>query len=105
MNQNWKHGQYTLDGIAQGDYFIKFDAPTSYGFTGPHAGNDEIDNDVDGTNGLGTTRTYRILAGDNQPSIDAGLIYQVLSLEWLGFDGKYNGAFTELNWKTGVELE
>jgi hypothetical protein len=98
------NGQYTLDGIAQGDYFIKFDAPTSYGFTGPHAGNDEIDNDVDGTNGSGTTRTYRILAGDNQPSIDAGLIYQVLSLEWLGFDGKYNGAFTELNWKTGVEL-
>ncbi|MEP7196465.1 MAG: SdrD B-like domain-containing protein [Saprospiraceae bacterium] len=98
------NGQYNLDGIAQGDYFVKFDAPTSFGYTTAHVGNDEIDNDVDGTNGYGTTRTYRILAGDNRPSIDAGLVFQVLPLEWLSFEGRFNGSFTELDWKTGIEL-
>ncbi len=97
-------GHYMLDGIAQGDYFVKFDPPSNLGFTAAHVGNDEIDNDADGANGYGTTRTYRINAGDTRPSIDAGLVFQVLPLEWLSFEGRYNGSFTELDWKTGVEL-
>ncbi|NOT37233.1 MAG: DUF11 domain-containing protein [Saprospiraceae bacterium] len=97
-------GHYTLDGIAQGDYYVRFEPPFSYGFTLPNAGNDPVNSDVDGTNGWGTTKTYRILVGDDRPTIDAGLVFQVLPLEWLGFEGRYNGNFTELDWKTGVEI-
>ncbi|MEP7196464.1 MAG: SdrD B-like domain-containing protein [Saprospiraceae bacterium] len=98
------NGHYMLDGIAQGDYYVKFDAPSGYSYTSPHTGNDAIDSDADGTNGFGTTRTYRINTGDDRPSIDAGLVFQVLPLEWLSFEGRYNGSFTELDWKTGIEL-
>ncbi|MCC6817095.1 MAG: DUF11 domain-containing protein, partial [Saprospiraceae bacterium] len=98
------NGTFNLDGIAQGDYYVRFEPPSSYGFTTPKAGSDPIDSDVDGTNGYGTTRTYRINAGDEKPTVDAGLVFQVLPLEWLSFDGRYNGSFTELDWSTGVEI-
>ena len=97
-------GHYALDGIAQGDYFVRFEPPSFFGFTTANQGSDPINSDVDGVNGYGTTRTYRINAGDERPSIDAGLVFQVLPLEWLSFEGRYNGSFTELDWKTGVEI-
>ncbi len=99
-----ENGHYMLDGIAQGDYFVKFEPTASYGFTTSHSGPDEIDNDADGTNGYGTTRTYRVLSGVERPNIDAGLIYQVLPLEWLSFDARYLDKHVDLNWITGVEL-
>lgn len=97
-------GQYTLDGIAQGDYYVKFAPPSQYGFTRAHQGVDAMDSDVDGTNGKGTTEVMRVLTDQNLTNVDAGLILQVLPLEWLSFEGRYNGAFTELDWSTGVEL-
>ncbi|MEO6189252.1 MAG: SdrD B-like domain-containing protein, partial [Saprospiraceae bacterium] len=97
-------GHYMLDGIAQGDYYVKFIPPANFDFTAAHKGTDPVDNDVDGTNGYGTTRVYRINAGDALPTIDAGLVNSVLAIEWLNFTGTYNGSFTELNWETGVEL-
>ncbi|NOT37245.1 MAG: DUF11 domain-containing protein [Saprospiraceae bacterium] len=97
-------GTYELDGINQGDYYVKFDPPATFGFTIPKQGNDNIDNDVDNTNGYGTTRTYRILKGEVRPSVDAGLIFQVLPLEWLSFEANYEGNYTALKWVTGVEI-
>jgi len=97
-------GSYMLDGISGGDYFVKFTPPVQYGFTRPKAGPETIDSDVTGTHGFGTTRVYRLLTGDRLPYIDAGLVAGVLPLEWLGFDGIYNGRFTELEWSTGVEI-
>ncbi len=97
-------GTYNLDGIAQGDYYVKFSPPAQYGFTIPKAGPDNMDSDVTGTQGFGTTKVYRVLAGDRLPYIDAGLVAGVLPLEWLSFEGRYNGQFTDLEWATGVEL-
>ncbi len=98
-------GQFMLDGVVQGDYFVKFTLPNNYyGFTQAHVGSDNVDSDVDGTYGYGTTKMYRILAGEVRPTIDAGVVAQALPLQWLGFEGQYNGTFTELNWITGVEF-
>ena len=98
-------GQFTLDGMIQGDYYVKFELPgTSYGFTRPHAGFDEVDSDVDGTFGYGSTQMYRIQSGEVRPTIDAGVVSQVLAVEWLSFDGNYNGSFTELDWTTRVDI-
>jgi hypothetical protein len=40
----------------------------------------------------------------NNILIDEGLVHQKLDLQWLRFDGEYNGNFIELNWATGIEL-
>ncbi|MFZ1424963.1 MAG: SdrD B-like domain-containing protein [Saprospiraceae bacterium] len=98
-------GQFVLDGMIQGDYYVKFEVPNqAYGFTVAHAGVDDMDSDVDGTNGYGTTKMYRILSGEVRPTIDAGVVAQVLAVDWLSFDGQYNGNFTELNWSTKVDI-
>ena len=103
-SQSGSDGKFMLDGLVQGDVYVKFEVPNpKYGFTVPHAGIDDVDSDVDGTYGYGTTKMYKILAGETRPTIDAGVVSQVLALEWLQFDGIYNGSFTELNWTTGVE--
>ena len=98
------NGHYMLDGIGQGDYYVKFVPLPGYGFTQAHKGPETIDNDVDGANGYGTTRVYRLLSGDAVPNIDAGLTSQALPIEWLTFDAYFNGKGTELNWTTGIEL-
>jgi len=98
------NGHYMLDGIGQGDYYVKFVPLPGYGFTQAHKGPETVDNDVDGANGYGTTRVYRLISGDQLPNIDAGLTSQALPIEWLSFDAYYNGKGTELNWTTGVEL-
>ncbi|MBK9994322.1 MAG: DUF11 domain-containing protein [Saprospiraceae bacterium] len=97
-------GKYLLDGIAAGDYYVKFVPNSQYGFTTANRGNDDIDSDVTGTQGLGTTQVMRLNTGDAIPHVDAGLILSVLPLEWLGFTAEYNGSFTELNWSTGTEI-
>ncbi|MBK7224392.1 MAG: DUF11 domain-containing protein [Saprospiraceae bacterium] len=97
-------GKYLLDGIAAGDYYVKFVPSSQYGFTSANRGNDDIDSDVTGTQGLGTTQVMRLNTGDAIPHVDAGLILSVLPLEWLDFTAEYNGSFTELNWSTGAEI-
>jgi uncharacterized membrane protein len=99
-------GKFMLDGMTQGSYYIKFELPNpNYNFTVSHAGADDLDNDVDGTFGYGTTKLYQINSGEIRPTIDAGVVSQVLDLEWLQFYGNFNGSFTELNWSTAAENE
>jgi hypothetical protein len=95
-------GLFMLDGMTQGDFYLKFEVPNGkYGFTKAHAGLDEMDSDVDGSYGYGSTKMFSILPGEVRPTMDAGVVSQALAVEWLQFNGEYNGKFTELNWATG----
>jgi uncharacterized repeat protein (TIGR01451 family) len=99
-------GRFMLDGLADGEFYVKFDLPNpKYGFTKAHAGQDDNDSDVGGENGYGSTNIFSIYAGEIKPTIDAGVVAQLLPIEWLNFSGNYNGEFVELNWTTGVELD
>ncbi len=99
-------GRYVLDGMTQGDFYVKFEVPNQkYLVTKAHAGVDDIDSDVDGTYGYGSTKMYKILPGEVRPNVDAGVVGTALALDWLGFTGSYNGDFSELNWTTGVEID
>ena len=50
-------GSYFLDGLVQGDFYFKFEIQNNtYGFTVSHATRDEMDSDVDGTFGYGSTK-------------------------------------------------
>jgi hypothetical protein len=103
-SQTGSDGKFILDGMTQGNFYVKFNLPgQKYGFTVPHAGDDDIDSDVDGTNGYGTTKMYIILPGEVRPSIDAGVVSQVLAIEWLRFEGRLDNNFVALNWTSGIE--
>jgi uncharacterized membrane protein len=98
-------GRFTLDGLVQGDYYMKFEPAVNQGFTISNAGDPNLDSDVDNTFGYGTTKLIRIMAGEVRPSIDAGLVSKALAISWLDFRGEYNGEFTQLDWATGVEVD
>lgn len=97
-------GVYILDGISKGDYYIKFEPSQAYGFTVPNSGNGNNDSKVNNTNGYGSTRTYRINSKDELANVDAGLINQVLPLEWLGIQLTHVNSFNLIEWKTGIEI-
>ncbi len=94
-------GAYLFDMVIPGTYFVKFRLPGEYQFTLENRGpNDNIDSDVDGTNGFGTTECFEVEANEEQLDIDAGayLCVEVGDLVWLDYirnnvydDGIENG--------------
>jgi len=70
-----ENGIYQFENISEGDYYLKFDA-SSIGyehFTEPNIGdNDDLDSDVDNSNGQGTTSVYTLSANQSIDNIDAG---------------------------------
>ncbi len=71
------HGFYVFNNLDAGDYYVHFDAttlPSGYSFVnGNTGGDDNIDSDVDNTNGANTTSTYTLAEGDRNMSVDVGI--------------------------------
>jgi len=97
-------GNYFLDGISQGDYYIKFIPQKEYQFTRANVGFDLSDSDVNGDHGLGTTSLMRVNTGDSLSHVDAGLVLSILSVEWLDFNVVNKGYSNQLSWITSNEL-
>jgi len=68
-------GNYIFNGLAAGNYYVKFsNIPAGYALTTANVGSDDyVDADVDNTNGSGTTKTYKLVAGQSNVSVDAGI--------------------------------
>ncbi|HPQ21751.1 MAG TPA: SdrD B-like domain-containing protein, partial [Saprospiraceae bacterium] len=68
-------GQYNFNEIIPSDYFIRFSSiPSHTFFTMPDIGtNDQIDSEVTGTNGVGTTMTITVNNFEKIYNINAGL--------------------------------
>jgi hypothetical protein len=68
-------GNYIFNNLPPANYYVSFsNIPVGYSITTANVGNDSKDSDVDGTNGLGTTRTYNLLGGQNNVTVDCGLL-------------------------------
>jgi len=87
-------GEYLFDNLNPGDYFIQVVYPEGYTATLANRGsNDSTDNDVDNSNGEGTTAIITLGAGENDLSIDAGLYKCILIGDNVWFDYNENDAF------------
>ncbi|MFM2064088.1 MAG: hypothetical protein RLZZ507_3759, partial [Cyanobacteriota bacterium] len=64
-------GSYLFDGLTPGDYQVQFTAPEGYIFTQGNVGDDATDSDVDAT---GLTQTVTLQSGENNLTLDAGLV-------------------------------
>ncbi|HEY7427336.1 MAG TPA: Ig-like domain repeat protein [Gemmataceae bacterium] len=65
-------GNYLFTNVAPGDYYLQFAAPSGYMFTAPYQGDDTIDSHADLT--TGDTEQFSLIAGEDDPFINAGLI-------------------------------
>ncbi len=68
-------GYYIFNNLDAGNYYVKFsNTPAGYVFVTADAGsNDNIDSDVTGANGTGTTATFTLAADENKTTVDAGM--------------------------------
>ena len=65
-------GAYSFGGLAPGDYIVEFVAPAGTTFTTANTGNDASDSDADETTGQSPVVT--LASGENDPTIDAGIV-------------------------------
>ncbi len=98
------NGEYHIDYLQKQSYYLKFEAPSGYGFTTPNAGNENMDSDVDGSNGPNTTKLYSFMPGDSKMNVDAGVAFGVLPVKWLGVRAERVGEVNEVLWRTGSEV-
>ncbi len=85
------NGNYAFTDLDPGDYSIVFVLPTGAVFTTQGDGTDP-GNDSNPSN-LGLTDTFTLVGGDNDPTIDAGLI-QLASLgDFVWYDANGNGLY------------
>ena len=66
------NGNYAFVGLPAGNYQVEFEAPSDMIFTDQDAGADNLDSDA--AEDTGITTTFNIQAGDNNTTIDAGLL-------------------------------
>ncbi|MCI9890175.1 carboxypeptidase regulatory-like domain-containing protein, partial [Micrococcales bacterium 31B] len=65
-------GKYLFDNLAAGTYSVEFVAPDGKVFTTPNTGDDATDSDADAT--TGKTGQYTLAAGDENLTVDAGIV-------------------------------
>ncbi|MCI9888961.1 carboxypeptidase regulatory-like domain-containing protein [Micrococcales bacterium 31B] len=65
-------GKYLFDELAPGTYSVEFVAPEGKVFTTANTGDDATDSDADAT--TGKTGTYTLAAGDENLTVDAGIV-------------------------------
>lgn len=74
------NGKYLFEDLPPGNYYVRFIVPSPWIVTSALSGsNHELDSDLDGTFGNGTTRMITLNAGDEDLSWDLGL-YQCMQI-------------------------
>ena len=90
-------GGYLFEGLTPGDYQVQFTATEEFNFTTANVGDDGLDSDAD-SNGL--TQTVTLTSGENNLSLDAGLI-TVASDELPVFDKGISNIVLYLQYEEG----
>ena len=92
-------GLYALGDIAMGDYYVRFTPPFGYRFTRPNRTSDDMDSDVEGRYGYGTTGALLMYPGDDKMHLDAG-IYEdfALAVDVIDFGVQLKGNQVAISW-------
>ena len=92
-------GSYSFAGVAPGTYSVRFTPSGVYGLTAQDAGGDDaLDSDADPV--TGETAQFTVASGQNQDSIDAGLIVGASLGDFVWFD--LNGDGVQTSGEPGV---
>jgi hypothetical protein len=73
MNVNGQSGSYGFEGLTPSDYYAYYITPNSYHVSPPNmGGNENIDSDIIGAYGNGTTESFSLISGQNMTTLGAG---------------------------------
>ncbi len=98
------NGNYMLDYLHKDKYYIEFSFPQGYVPTYANMGNNEnMDSDLDESNGPMTTAYYNVMPGEHTASIDVGVVLEVLPVTWKSFTGECRASHNYLEWITASE--
>jgi SdrD B-like domain len=75
-------GYYLFDSLSNGSYFVHSVIRPEFSYTLPNMGNDNVDSDIDGTMGEGTTTLYVIDSCQHFNHVDVGIAYTALPVVW-----------------------
>jgi len=96
-------GQIFADNLKRGVYFMNVIPLTGHSFTIPvDASQNQINSDVDHTNGWGTTAFYPVQSGECL-NLGAGLTFSTLPVELTTFFGENRTSHNYLDWTTERE--
>jgi len=97
-------GSYEIDYLQKENYYFKVIPPLGMGATVSNNGNDSTDSDVDHSNGSNTTANYLMAPGEHIPSIDVGLLFGVVPVEFTDFGGEHRADHNFIHWTTAMEV-
>lgn len=83
------HGQIKFTGIPMGEYYVRYYASETIYFT-DNAADEVLNNDVNHSNGIGTTSLFNFSPYASYDEIDAGLIHKMDRLDPLSYELTYN---------------
>ena len=69
------YGKYLFSNLSAGSYAVEFVLPSGYAFTLQNTGADATDSDANTGSPVGRTGCYVLDAGENERTVDAGLIH------------------------------
>lgn len=96
-------GEYKLDYLEKQDYYLRFYPPAGYVATLPGMGADSLNSDVDHSFGLNTTRPFSMQPDLTINSLDMGLVFNVLPVEWLDVNVVRENSTHIVTWITARE--
>ncbi len=98
-------GEYKFDYLLKEDYYVKVIPPTGYTVTDVFASNDDVDSDIDHSNGPNTSGIISLDPNEHLSNIDVGLVQSVLPIGLAGFSGENKNGKNELTWTIFDESE
>jgi uncharacterized repeat protein (TIGR01451 family) len=83
-------GKYLFDNLIPGSYYVEFVSPAEYGFGKQNQGTDDAkDSDIDRI--TGRSQTVTLVSGDNNTTVDAGLVKLASVGDYVWYDTDVDG--------------
>lgn len=96
-------GLIVFNKLRHGTYYIVFEIDEDHTFTIPNNGTADIDSNVDGTYGIGSTPWFEVLDCEVVVNIDAGIILKPLPVKWVAVYAEKHPNFNKVYWKIAHE--
>jgi len=97
-------GTYKAEYLKEDEYFVHIQPPYGYVTTTANAASEDIDSDIDHSNGANTSQVYRTHPGEHIPNVDAGLVSAfILSTDWLDINANRTDDFNTVFWSVASD--